>query len=278
MGPNKIQRLHKTADTEDTIKLTYTEGDPTTLRPTEIASSTGQYNTMSLKASVLMQSSSGKVNATVQTYNSETDQMDISYPCKIKLFMEEAVKDYNGTALNIGNFGNGLCTKISLAKLDDGQTAQKPFTSLNLIIPANYFGIIMFYYIKTNATDSAPIISTTENCLARYNIDTGEAGKITLAEGVNIIKISESCALNISSGSGILIFSSLDIIPTGEKGINPKLAYRQIDKKSIDEQILADIKKLDPNNKFYYNAPMNNETLIDLNSEDQSDTLADPHA
>ena len=41
---------------------------------------------------------------------------------------------------------------------------------------------------------------------------------------------------------------------------------------------MADIKKLDPSNKFYYNAPMNNETLIDLNPEDPSDTLADPRA
>lgn len=233
---------------------------------------------MSLKSSVLMQSSSGKVNTAVQTYNSETDKMDTTYPCRIKLFKEEKVIDYQGTALNIGNFGNGLCTKIALTKT----TNSRPLTSLNLIIPAGYFGMIMFYYIKSTESSAEnnvnPSISTDENYLSRYNIDSQETNNIRLTEGINIIKVSDSCTLNIGSGTGTLIFSSPDIIPTGPNGINPKLVYKTVDQNSIDKQILADIKKLDPNNKFYYNAPMNDETLIDLNAEDQSDTLADPHA
>ena len=281
MGPNKVQRLHRTETTADTLRLIYADGSLSTdIQPVLMAGSSTSYDTMSLKSSVLMQSSSGKVNTAVQTYNSETDQIDTDYPCRIKLFKEESVTDYNGTPLSIGNFGNGLCTKIALAKTD----RNRPFTKLNLIIPEGYFGMIMFYYIKANAANSEtganPSIypDTGNPCLSKYNIDAAERPSIELAEGINIIKISDSCTLNIGSGTGTLIFSSLDIIPTGEKGINPKLAYKKTSDRSIDQQILADIKKLDPRNKFYYNAPMNNETLIDLNPEDPSDTLADPRA
>ena len=144
--------------------------------------------------------------------------------------------------------------------------------------------MIMFYYIKSSTAgaddNTVPSISTDGNndCLSIYNIDVEERHSIQLKEGINVVKISKSCTLNIGSGTGTLIFSSLDIIPTGENGINPKLAYKKTSDRSIDQQILADIKKLDPSNKFYYNAPMNNETLIDLNPEDPSDTLADPRA
>lgn len=277
MGPSKIQRLHRTENTEDKLTLTYADDSSTDIEPLLNGAS---YDTISLKSNALMQSSSGKVNAIVQVYDSETDKTDTTYPCRIKLFKEEDVTDYNGTALNIDNFGNGLCTKVALAQT----TGSAPFAKLNLIIPAGYFGMIMFYYIKANAANSEtgvnPSISADvgKDCLSRYNIDASGQHSIRLAEGINIIKISDSCTLSIGSGTGALIFSSLDIIPIGESGINPKLVYKKIDKGSIDEQILADIKKLDPHNKFYYNAPMNNETLIDLNPEDPSDTLADPHA
>ena len=220
------------------------------------------------------------MNTTVQTYNRETDQIDTDYPCRIKLFKEERVTDYNGTPLTTGNFGNGLCTKIALEQT----TGSKPFTKLNLIVPEGHFGMIMFYYIKSSTAgaddNTVPSISTdgNEKCLSIYYVDTEEHHSIQLKEGINVVKISKSCTLNIGSGTGTLIFSSLDIIPTGDKGINPKLAYKKTSDRSIEQQILADIKKLDPSNKFYYNAPMNNETLIDLNPEDPSDTLADPRA
>ena len=281
MGPNKVQRLHSTENTADKLRLIYTDDSFKDIQPVLMAGSSTSYDTMSLKSSVLMQSSSGKVNTTVQTYNSETDQIDTDYPCRIKLFKEERVTDYNKTPLTTGNFGNGLCTKIALEQTP----GSKPFTKLNLIVPEGHFGMIMFYYIKSSIAgadaNTVPSISTdgnNENFLSIYNADTGEHHSIQLKEGINVVKISHSCTLNIGSGTGTLIFSSLDIIPTDEKGINPKLAYKKTSDRSIDQQILADIKKLDPSNKFYYNAPMNNETLIDLNPEDPSDTLADPRA
>ena len=280
MGPNKVQRLHRTENTADKLRLIYTDNSFKDIQPALMAGSSTSYDTLSLKSSVLMQSSSGKVNTTVQTYNSETDQIDTDYPCRIKLFKEERVTDYNGTPLTTGNFGNGLCTKIALEQT----TNSKPFTKLNLIVPEGHFGMIMFYYIKSSTAgaddNTVPSISTDGNldCLSIYNADTEEHPSIPLKEGINVVKISKSCTLNIGSGTGTMIFSSLDIIPTGEKGINPKLAYKKTSDRSIEQQILADIKKLDPSNKFYYNAPMNNETLIDLNPEDPSDTLADPRA
>ena len=280
MGPNKVQRLHRTENTADKLRLIYTDNSFKDIQPALMAGSSTSYDTLSLKSSVLMQSSSGKVNTTVQTYNSETDQIDTDYPCRIKLFKEERVTDYNGTPLTTGNFGNGLCTKIALEQT----TNSKPFTKLNLIVPEGHFGMIMFYYIKSSTAgaddNTVPSISTDGNldCLSIYNADTEEHPSIPLKEGINVVKISKSCTLNIGSGTGTMIFSSLDIIPTGDKGINPKLAYKKTSDRSIEQQILADIKKLDPSNKFYYNAPMNNETLIDLNPEDPSDTLADPRA
>ena len=42
------------------------------------------------------------------------------------------------------------------------------------------------------------------------------------------------------------------------------------------EQALKDISSIDPENKFYYNVPMNNEIALDLNEKSDSDTLENP--
>ena len=60
--------------------------------------------------------------------------------------------------------------------------------------------------------------------------------------------------------------------------LNPKLCYKKIDDTVNDayEQALKDISSIDPENKFYYNVPMNNEIALDLNEKSDSDTLENP--
>jgi hypothetical protein len=61
-----------------------------------------------------------------------------------------------------------------------------------------------------------------------------------------------------------IIFSGLSIV----EGINPLLDYRSSEGTQSDAgltELLAEIKKLDTNNTFYYNMPIDNNRAIDLN-------------
>jgi hypothetical protein len=55
-----------------------------------------------------------------------------------------------------------------------------------------------------------------------------------------------------------------------------ELHESEIFKKYNDEQLLKDIKMLDPNYLFYYNCPVPNALSIDMNKEDKEDTLEHP--
>ena len=74
---------------------------------------------------------------------------------------------------------------------------------------------------------------------------------------------------------------SLDLIfkeNVGSKttSINPKLCYKAISETTPYEQILKDIKAIDTNNEFYYNMPIAGNIDIDMNPNDEKDTLENP--
>ena len=129
-------------------------------------------------------------------------------------------------------------------------------------------------------------------------LDEGGTGQTVyqLRKGINIIKVDGACSLEIYSSlrdalggnSDVLILSSLDIIynepyseeVTYQTPINEKLVYKgtslnsaQTDYISGYEQILKDIKAIDPNYLFYYNVPVQNALGIDMNKDDEYDNL-----
>lgn len=101
-----------------------------------------------------------------------------------------------------------------------------------------------------------------------------------LREGLNIIKIDNSYKLQVFAGcasTDVIIFSPLSVIPS-QNALNPKLNYKSITKNgntyiSPYEQILEDIRAIDSNLNFLYNAPIPNATGIDLNDLDEIDTM-----
>ena len=58
--------------------------------------------------------------------------------------------------------------------------------------------------------------------------------------------------------------------------INPKLCYKAISEATPYAQILNDIKAIDTNNEFYYNMPIAGNIDIDMNPNDEKDTLENP--
>ena len=108
--------------------------------------------------------------------------------------------------------------------------------------------------------------------------------EINLVDGINIIQIPTSCTLTISSkgnNKASVIFGSLDLIfnentESKTTSINPKLCYKAISKATPYEQILTDIKAIDTNNEFYYNMPIAGNIDIDMNPNDEKDTLENP--
>jgi hypothetical protein len=108
-----------------------------------------------------------------------------------------------------------------------------------------------------------------------------------LREGINIIYLDRSARLEIFRGSSKednLIFGNLDLIKkaTNETettkavhSINPKLDYKGTTSATeLEENILKDLRNLDPKYLFYYNNYVSNSSLIDLNDLDEKDILS----
>ena len=193
----------------------------------------------------------------------------------------------------------------------DGEIRQKTmWATEGKVYNENELGINKFnelkahLYIRTEtaAPEDPPVVTA----LARYDYDNekyyeyesaasksysstaiycelldegGDCDIYMLKPGINIVALTGTSRLEFipdDEYSDNVIFGNLDIIYTDEDAINPKLCYKTIDEATVDAQILADISKVDLEHKFYYNAIMNNDTMIDLNLADPEDTLENP--
>ena len=72
--------------------------------------------------------------------------------------------------------------------------------------------------------------------------------------------------------SGIVVFGQLDAV----KNINPKLDYRVVSEQSALDQLLADIKRTNLADEFYYNVPVEAAQAIDLNASVDDEKLSSP--
>ena len=211
----------------------------------------------------------------------------------------------NTHIVNIGNYENGNTryTKVSFAELEAVYDSKNPLFKLNINIPADEFGLIMFYYIEDDKitydkTKAAYIKAydsggTEVAGIRQFNVDVSPANKYVFKRGIQVIKLDNNVS-NISiytdnynsdstegttipaSAKGTLIFSELSLV----KGINPKLSY-QFDgtqENNALNTLLADIQKAGVADTFYYNAPIDNENAIDLNNNLVNETLLTPEA
>ena len=275
MGPAVAQKLHKKdrievyTETSKTL-IKYNEGDDDTKNPIAVyANYSCQYANHEFKIS---------------------DKLDPKFKLKVIKLADPTITTggKNSHIVNIGNYENGNTryTKVSFAELEAAGGSE--LFNLNINVPADEFGLIMFYYIeddktaynKTNAAYIKAYNSTGAEVagIRQFNVNASLAKKYAFKRGIQVIELNKDVS-SISiytdkNAKGTLIFSELSLV----KGINPKLSY-QFDgtqEKDALNTLLADIQKAGVADTFYYNAPIGNENAIDLNNNLVNETLLTP--
>ena len=209
---------------------------------------------------------------------------------KLKLVSLETPKlneEDTGRSMLLDNYINGDAsyTKFSFdgQKIPTGEHA----VELNISIPDNEFGLIMFYYIDENLNKTGHVnakIQANVNGLTIFNIAATDTltNKITLNAGMQIVKLTPNVkTLKIFADNlkkSTVVFSDLSLV----KDVNPKLNYRynsanaDTNLRTGLSQLLADIRATGYEKEFYYNIPVDNSNAIDLNPYIKTDTLASP--
>jgi hypothetical protein len=294
---------------------------------------------LSIKTSKLIQSTATVTEVAEKELNADGVLTNIIADLQIKLFELESLTDNQKQLLNLGNFDNGSFTTINAEERLSGVSSHEDFLSttplsfkLNALIPDNNFGLLMIFCqnISDNPeeADILPTLTATStdnegnpisaNVLTFFNSSEDEVNNsssiaqssLNLKFGINIIRVSESAALTLTSpqysaevevksddpespdettiktilkanNKVVFTFGNLDIIPVDSidrPTLNPKLQYQQIkDDTDSYHQILADIRAIDGSSReFYYNIPITPSIEIDLNPYDSNDTLASP--
>ena len=280
MGPTVAQKLHKKDHIEvytndglyDTIQ--YGDGEDDANNPIAVyANYSCQYASHEFKIS---------------------DKLDPKFKLKVIKLADPEIKT-NGESthiVNIGNYENGNTryTKVSFAELEAASGSE--LFNLNINIPADEFGLIMFYYIEDDkiaydATKAAYIKAYNYSGkevagIKQFNVNASSTKKYVFKRGIQVIELNKDVSsisiytdsYNLDSTKGTLIFSELSLV----KGINPKLSY-QFDgtqENNALATLLADIQKAGVADTFYYNAPIDNENAIDLNNNLVNETLLTP--
>lgn len=294
LSPNYAQTLVSNANSTQKIILrkwnsVSEEYEPSTeLKPKEVD---GTFIPLSLKSNTLVQGSSTIIDVSTPKYNtSGTKLVGRDSTFKIKVF-ENSIPQVTNTSdtttnLNLNNFGNNNnYTRISFSN----NNTTKAYTALNCLLPKDHFGLIMFYCVFGSETDGnaakGPYLKCNNSVTPTiYNKDawwtTVSDGNYYLRQGINIVKITKSCTIEIydSNNNGdILIFSNLDLVPTdATKAINPKLDYKKRSTANALAELLNDIKNIDKDFNFYYNNIPANDIIIDLNKSNTDEILSSP--
>jgi hypothetical protein len=155
-----------------------------------------------------------------------------------------------------------------------------------------YWKNLAINYLAENPTASP--MTEAPSTWGGWDVSTGI---YHLRPGLNVVCIPNSCAIDIIAprqSADILYFSTLNLVrfdpgtvtagnsTTGDlnKSLNPRLGcYEHIkglndnEVKSPYADLLAQIRTLDPEYQFLYNAPIGNRSGLELNYFDESDTL-----
>ena len=293
-GPNKAQELERNADT---ITITYTD-DSTD----EITGPTA------FKTSY-------KCQAIVDVFDASVSRLALTptitpTPFTIKKFTKDTVVE-NELINVLHNFSDSVWTKVAVTDFTSSNGVFKSGLKLNTSIPDGHYGLMMFY-LSTNNPVNREIAKNMYieadagtlgifNNVANYNESPlimnwwngySSNGKYTLKKGINVVYITpDTKYITIKAEQDTkdtsIIFSDLDLVITKDGnswGINTTvLGFKKIDTRELDIQILNKINDLvAPTDVFYYNCPMDNTTVININPEaidqntDSKENLASP--
>lgn len=262
---------------------------------------------LSVKANKFVKSATTTTDVTEKKLDPEGNLEEIIADFKIKLFETETIKNNKGQIINFGNYGDGNFTTINFEEQLNQVLATKDTTldfDLNMLIPTDNFGLLMCHYQNLNpsaaAKNSHPTLEANNAVLSFFNESSAPVKKLTLRPGINIIKINSHATVKLSTvtyvdvdtddidndgnttetvtianNKVVVTFGNLDLIPI-TNSINPKLKYQKIEATTAYDQILQDIQVIDTDREFYYNMPIAQNLDIDMNPNDDDDTLASP--
>lgn len=222
LGPNLIQTLNA----NDSITITYNSNLKKII------------SNASLKCSYLLQYAGNEVNL-------------VGEDGILSVFnINNATMETRTNPVNILNIDFLDFTNISFEKNNN--------VKLNIIVPADSFGIMMVYSASNNVkveADSGAIITLFK--------DGTSLNEGTLATGINVIKIANSCTLTLSTqtAEGAIVFDKLRLVSTStnENGVD----LESLNIEASDAANLLDKLNSFSNGKFYYNAVLDKTKLID---------------
>ena len=180
--------------------------------------------------------------------------------------------------LNNYKTDNARYTKINLEQDINYDDDNKAFT-LNITIPDNDFGLIMFYYIDENYTEDTTaklkVLGESGADIRRYNYESSSEGAINeykLVPGIQVLKLNHNVTgLEVyadTAKKGTIIFGELSLVA----GLNENLEYKAVSEQNALDELLADIRNNVQTTKddvvedlFYYNMPIDNSRAINLN-------------
>ena len=306
VGPTKTQSLRKTDKVTDEVTLYYnnaTDIDTKNAENIVPISPTSINTTIDLATSI----SCISIGDTFEIPEESQESF------KVKQFKKGTFGIYAGTDLKVkedlsaslNNFNN-YWTKFSLKDLKTTDNAVK----LNFVIPKNNYGLLFIYctngssdikgksgvYLRYKGSNKPVIFNNNNTWWANItnvtpNINFTVGTNCYLKYGINVIKlngdISNNKAYSFNLGgysadtSDVVLIGQLDLVDNSNNdGIDlNRIPYIAIDAKSKSEQILKDIRTIDPDHSFYYNCLMDNSTAIDFNDnldESEKETLLTP--
>lgn len=216
---------------------------------------------------------------------------------KLKVSNREEIRTKDGSTLALNNYVNNDQLFTNYRFIENSDLINEDF-ALNISIPINNFGLVMFYWNFDDSKFTTDTSSTSGKTLAEAKIaaydndnnlvaklsrlnDTNsseKASEIKLKHGFNMIKVEDSSVTKIKvyGNCGNIIFDNLKVI----KDVNPLLDYQSVDKDASEnylsslKQIMSDIKKYGAAAQdFYYTTPIAQSTAIEVNPLVANDTL-----
>lgn len=303
IGPTTVQELNK----YDSLTLWHvpytnsTAGKPTeviTLTPTATDSS-GNIIPLKVRCNYPFEASAD----TLDLVYTEDDEVVANIGAKFLLSEENPItityttsdSVSNTNILTTNNYSDNW-TKLSYASFKTVASGSDISFDLRVNIGENAkqserCGLIMFYYIDKNASDTNYITLSSSNAdgpmagVRLYNHYTNSkqdayATSYKLKTGINVVEVKGTCtkitvkSCAADSHTDTIVFSDLRIV----KDINAKLNYHY-NSQSFDsalQQLCADIRSLSIADNFYYNTIIDSTSDIDLNALITTDTLASP--
>jgi hypothetical protein len=261
MGPSVGQTLNK----YDSITITYQNGNTKVEKELRPLTQDGTNYPLTLFSNYQCQ-----LAHHVYTPNKK---LTSTTPFKLKLADIQTPTD-SQKHINLNNYTDGVAeyTKINVEEFENTDNA--PLFTLNINIPEERYGLVMFYYIGENTprANAAYLVAKDKDAneidIKQYNNADSATSQYYLKHGIQVIELlPEIKTLSVYPDKlrkSTIIFSKLSLV----EGINPLLDYRYSATGQTNRglnDLLDKIKEVDPNYEFFYNTPIDNNRAIDLN-------------